>query len=99
MPKGYWIAHVEITNDPDGNYINYVNGAKPAFEQYGANFLARGGAFTEAEGPMGRSRHVVIEFPSYQAALDCYNSDTYQEARKHREPLSTATITLIEGIE
>ena len=98
MPKGYWIAHVEV-NDPDGTYMNYVNGAKPAFEQYGARFLARGGAYTEVEGAQGRSRHVVIEFPSYQAALDCYNSDTYQAAREHREPVSAASITLIEGLE
>ncbi|MEM9060951.1 MAG: DUF1330 domain-containing protein [Pseudomonadota bacterium] len=97
MPKGYWIAHVEV-DDPD-TYVNYVNGAKAAFEQYGARFLARGGQYTEVEGAQGRSRHVVIEFASYQDALDCYNSDTYQAARAHREPVSTATITLIEGME
>ena len=96
MPKGYWIAHVEV-DDPD-TYVNYVEGAKPALAEFGARFLARGGQFAEVEGALGRSRHVVIEFPSYQAALDCYHSDTYQAARAHRTPVSTATITLIEGI-
>ena len=96
MPKGYWIAHVEVS-DPD-QYVHYVEGAKAAFEKYHAKFLARGGAHTEIEGPMGRSRHVVIEFSSYQDALDCYNSPEYQAAKEHRLPAGTATITLIEGL-
>lgn len=96
MPKGYWIAHVEVT-DPD-QYGHYVEGAKAAFTQYGARLLARGGAHDEVEGAQGRSRHVVIEFPSYQAALDCYNSPEYQAAKAHRLPAGTATIVLTEGM-
>ena len=96
MPKGYWIAHVEVS-DPD-QYVHYVNGAKAAFEKYGATFLARGGTNQEVEGALGRSRHVVIEFPSYQAAHDCFHSAEYQAAREHRLPAGTASITLIEGL-
>lgn len=96
MPKGYWIAHVEVS-DPD-QYVHYVNGAKAAFEKYGATFLARGGTNEEVEGALGRSRHVVIEFPSYQAAHDCFHSAEYQAAREHRLPAGTASITLIEGL-
>ena len=96
MPKGYWIAHVEVT-DPD-QYVHYVDGAKAAFEKYDATFLARGGENTEVEGPLGRSRHVVIEFPSYQQALDCYNSPEYQAAKAHRLPAGIASVTLIEGL-
>ena len=97
MAKGYWIAHVEVS-DPD-QYVHYVEGAKPAFERFGARFLARGGKNEEVEGAMGRSRHVVIEFSSYQDALDCFNSPEYQAAREHRLPAGTATITLVEGAE
>lgn len=96
MPKGYWIAHVEVT-DPD-QYVHYVDGAKAAFEKYGAVFLARGGENVEVEGAIGRSRHVVIEFPSYQAAQDCYNSPEYQAAKAHRLPAGVASITLMEGL-
>ena len=97
MPKGYWIAHVEVS-DPD-QYVHYVEGAKPAFDRYRAKFLARGGKNEEVEGAMGRSRHVVIEFPSYQDAFDCYHSEEYQAARAHRLPAGTATITLVEGAD
>jgi uncharacterized protein (DUF1330 family) len=95
MPKGYWIAHVHVT-DPE-EYRKYVEGARIAFETHGARFLARGGQYTELEGPQGRERHVVIEFPSYQAALDCYHSDAYQSARAFRAEAGVATLTIVEG--
>lgn len=71
MAKGYWIAHVDVRDNE--RYKDYVATAKPAFERFGANFLARGGALTELEGK-ARGRNVVIEFPSVQHAIDCYNS-------------------------
>ena len=95
MPKTYWIAHVHVT-DPE-TYKLYVDGARPAFEKHGASFLARGGKYAELEGGQGRERNVVIEFPSYQAALDCYNSPEYQEAMKHRHKAGVATLTIVEG--
>lgn len=95
MPKGYWIAHVHVT-DPE-EYKKYVEGARTAFEKHGARFLARGGQNQEVEGALGRERHVVIEFPSLQAALDCYHSDDYQAARRFRAEAGTATIVLVEG--
>lgn len=95
MPKGYWIAHVHVT-DPE-EYRKYVEGARAAFEKHGAHFLARGGAHREVEGALGRERHVVIEFPSFQAALDCYESEDYQAARRFRAEAGIATIVLVEG--
>ena len=75
MAKAYWIAHVTVT-DPD-QYKHYASDAPVAFKKYGATFLARGGAFEQVEGK-GRPRNVVIEFPSLQAARDCYHSAEYQ---------------------
>jgi uncharacterized protein (DUF1330 family) len=95
MAKGYWIAHVDVR---DGErYKDYVATAKPAFERYGANFLARGGAFDALEGK-GRSRNVVIEFPSLQAARDCYNSPEYQAAKAIRNTVADGELILVEGI-
>ena len=78
MPKGYWIARVDV-NDAE-RYKDYVSTAKPAFERYGAKFLARGGEARPREG-QSRTRNVVIEFPSVQHALDCYASEEYQAAK------------------
>ena len=95
MPKGYWIARVDV-HVPE-RYGEYVALAKPAFERYGANFLARGGQFVELEGP-ARARNVVIEFPSLQHAVDCYNSPEYQEAAKIRQQIATAEMVVVEGV-
>jgi uncharacterized protein (DUF1330 family) len=48
---------------------------------------------------MSRARNVVIEFPSYQAALDCWKSPEYQQAIKLRLPVSTLDLVIIEGYE
>jgi uncharacterized protein (DUF1330 family) len=95
MPKGYWIAHVHVTDAEE--YKKYVEGARSAFEKYGARFLARGGRHHEVEGALGRERHVVIEFESLEAALDCYNSPEYQNARNFRAESGIATLVLVEG--
>jgi uncharacterized protein (DUF1330 family) len=95
MPKGYWIARMDV-KDPE-RYKDYVATAKPAFEKYGANFLARGGSYHVLEGP-GRGRNVVIEFPSLQAALDCYNSPEYQAAKAIRVTVADGEMLLVEGV-
>jgi uncharacterized protein (DUF1330 family) len=94
MAKGYWIAHVDVRDAE--RYKDYVATAKPAFEKYGANFLARGGAYHILEG-QGRGRNVVIEFPSVQAALDCYNSPEYQAAKAIRITVADGEILVVEG--
>ncbi len=95
MAKGYWIARVDVRDAE--RYKDYVSTAKPAFERFGANFLARGGAFTELEGK-ARARNVVIEFPSVQHAIDCYNSEEYQAAAKIRQEVADAEMVIVEGI-
>lgn len=95
MPKGYWIARVDVRDSE--RYKDYVTTAKPAFERFGANFLARGGAVTELEGK-ARARNVIIEFPSVQHAIDCYNSPEYQAAAKIRQEVADAEMMIVEGI-
>lgn len=96
MPKGYWIAHVTVNNSDE--YPKYVAAAKPAFEKYGAKFLARGGRHEAVEGP-GRSRHVVIEFDSFEKAVECYRSPEYQVAVAIRQSCADGEILVVEGVE
>ena len=46
-----------------------------------------------------RSRHVVIEFESYDKALACYRSPEYQAALKLRLDVSTGDAVVIEGYD
>jgi uncharacterized protein (DUF1330 family) len=96
MPKGYWIVQVDI--DDLEKYKDYVAANAQPFKNYGATFLVRGGRFENAEGN-SRARHVVLEFPDYQSALDCWHSPEYQYAISLRQPVSTLDLVIIEGYE
>lgn len=85
MPKGYWIARVDV-HDPEG-YKAYLAANAAALKKYGGRFLVRGGRFECPEGAH-RDRNVVLEFPSYEAARDCWHSLEYQAAIPHRTPFS-----------
>ena len=94
MTKGYWVAFADVT-DPEG-YKAYVAENAAAFRKYGARFLTRGGAAERPEG-QPRSRIVVIEFPSYQAAVDCYHSPEYAKAMALRKGKSVMDLAITEG--
>ncbi|MGB6117584.1 MAG: DUF1330 domain-containing protein [Mesorhizobium sp.] len=96
MAKGYWIARVDV-RDPE-RYKDYVSTAKPAFERFGAKFLARGGAHFEMEGA-SRARNVVIEFESADVARACYNSPEYQAAAAIRQTCADAELVIVEGAD
>ena len=96
MAKGYWIGRVDVNNDE--GYKPYAAANPAIFKKFGGRFIVRGGKFEAPEGN-ARKRNVVIEFPSYQAALDCYNSPEYQANIKVRQPHSNADIIVIEGYD
>ena len=96
MAKGYWIAHV-IVKDPE-RYKRYTAANAVAFAKYDARFLARGGKHETLLGP-DKERHVVIEFPSFQAALDCYNSPEYQFAIEERGDAGDVDLVVVEGYD
>ena len=95
MAKAYWIARVTVS-DPD-QYKHYAEATPAAFTKYGARILARGGRYNQLEGD-GRPRNVVIEFPSYDDAVACYNSPEYQAAKQKRKGAGTAEIVIVEGV-
>ena len=96
MAKGYWIGRVDV-HDTE-SYKDYVASNGLAFAKFGGRFVVRGGAF---ENPVGtsRSRNVVIEFPSYQAARDCWASEEYQAARAKQKGGAEMDLLIIEGYD
>ena len=96
MAKGYWIGRVDVNNDE--GYKPYAAANPAIFKKFGGRFVVRGGKFEAPEGS-ARKRNVVIEFPSYQAALDCYNSPEYQANIKVRQSAAEADIIVIEGYD
>lgn len=94
MAKGYWVAFADIS-DPEG-YKAYIAENAKAFRKYGGRFLVRGGAYEAPEGKP-RSRTVVIEFPSYAAAVECYRSPEYAKAVALRRGKSVMDLSIVEG--
>ena len=78
-------------------YKPYAVRNNEIFPRYEGRFLVRGGKSEILEGE-GHPRHVVVEFPSYEAALACYNDPEYQENMKIRQANSAGTIMVVEGV-
>jgi uncharacterized protein (DUF1330 family) len=96
MSKGYWFVSIDVT-DMEA-YKAYQAANAVAFRKYGAKFLIRGGRSEPVEGKL-RSRIALIEFPSFQAALDCYRSPEYAAAKELRAAISTGDIVVVEGYD
>ena len=97
MAKGYWMGHVDV-HDPEA-YKKYLEEAAPAYREFGAKFLVRAGNFEPVEADGLGARHVVIEFDSLAKAKACYDSPTYQSARRHRLAASKGKLVIVEGVE
>ena len=96
MPKGYWIAHVDV-RDPE-IYQQYVQANAVAFAKYGARFLTRGGKHVVASGK-APARNVVIEFRDYETALACHNTPEYRVAAKLRDAGAAVDLVIVEGYD
>ena len=96
MPKGYIIAHITV-RDPEA-YKEYVVRDTPILEGLGGRFIIRGGQSEAVEGTL-HDRHVVIEFPSYEAALKAYHDPEYQEVADIRRRTADSSIVVVEGHE
>ena len=91
----YLIARITVT-DVD-QYKNYMAVSPGCIARYGGKFIVRGGEKITMEGPEETNRVVIVEFPDYQTAQDCYNSPEYQAAIKLRENAATAQFVIVDG--
>lgn len=82
MPA-YWIARSKIL-DPV-TYKKYTDRIPGILKQYGGKVLARGGKYRIMEGPETFHRFVVIEFPTMEQAVACFESPEYTEAASFRK--------------
>lgn len=95
MPKGYVIAHAVVTDAE--KWGQYVAKSKIALDKFGGTPIVRGGKCQIMEGN-GAQRNVVLEFPSYEAALGYATSPEYAEAKALRLGAGTIDITIVEGV-
>ena len=81
MPA-YWVARARVTDQ--ALYKQYTDRVPDIISRHGGRVLARGGRYQIMEGPEDFHRFVVIEFPSFEQGVACFQSPEYQEAAGFR---------------
>ena len=93
----YLVVDTDLTH-PE-RYEDYKRQAKPLAEQYGGEYLVRGGAISLQENDVWTpTRMVVVRFPSMDQARAFYDSPEYQEILKISRASARRTVVLVEGL-
>ena len=93
--SGYAIFNINVKN-PE-NYKEYVEKVKPTAEKYDGEYIVRGGDNTVVEGSWQHPRTVVIKFPTYEKALEWYNSEVYKPIKQIRLDNAESNGMIIKG--
>ena len=96
MSAGYVIAQLKVTNSE--NYKEYVNKVTEIVKKFDGEYLVRNGEYQSVEGEIKFPRLVVIKFPTYEKALEWYNSDEYKAIKKIRLENSEGSNIIVKGI-
>ena len=93
--SGFAIFNIDIKRPKE--YKEYVEKVKPIAERYGGEYIVRGGESTIVEGSWAYPRTVVIKFPSYEKALEWYNSEEYKPIKQIRLDNAETNGIIIKG--
>lgn len=94
MP-GYILLNADVTDQ--AGYEEFKRLAEVLIPKFGGRYLARGGKVETVEGEW-LPRIVLLEFPSFDEAMDFYNSEGYKEAQDIRLRTSISRVAIFEGV-
>ncbi len=94
--KGYVIFLEDVFDAAE--FERYKQMSPHSIRQYGGKFIIRGSDIEMLEGTFNKSRVVVLEFPSVQAARDWHASDDYADAKDLRLKISKCDAILVAGV-
>ena len=93
--KGYVVCVWEKINSEE-KLQEYAIKAKIAADKYSGIFIIRGGKNRTNEG-ISSPRVVVVEFPDYKTAVDCYDSEEYMKAHSILKNHAIRHHQIVEG--
>ena len=97
MKPGYVIVDTKI-HDPE-TYEKYKALVVPVAAEYGAEYLARGGAMMVDQDELwSPTRLVLLKFPSMAKAVEFMGSEDYAPIKAIRMGASQATAVIFEGV-
>jgi uncharacterized protein (DUF1330 family) len=91
----YLMGEIDVKNP--AAYDDYRKQVLATVQKYGGRFLVRGGRAEALEGAPAAKRLVLLEFPSYEKALEWYRSADYAPLIKLRQSASQGRLLLLEG--
>ena len=94
--SGYLIAQLNMTDKE--SFKLYAETVPETVKNFGGKYLVRAGEFKSMQGKWDFTRNVIIEFPTYEKALEWYNSDLYKPLKELRQKGSEGNIIIIKGI-
>ena len=97
MAKGYLVVCYREIRDPV-RLKKYAELAPRAMLPQGANILVRDGRVEAFEDGL-KERTVLVEFPSYEAALAAYKSSEYQAAVAALGDGAVRDFRIVEGVD
>jgi len=93
----YYVNSYNI-DDPE-TFAKYPPLATAIINKYGGKVLAADTEAISIEGK-GKMMNAIVQFPSQEAALNCYNDPEYKEVRKIRiNTTSEGTMILAKGLD
>jgi uncharacterized protein (DUF1330 family) len=93
---GYWIVRGEAIKD-QAAFDEYGKAWGPIAKRFGARVLVGGKRHQVREGA-DCARVVVVEFPSYEQAIACYDDPEYRKAILAAHRAYTRDLVIVEGI-
>jgi uncharacterized protein (DUF1330 family) len=95
MKKGYWIS-LYFKIESLENLKKYAETVTPIIKGFGGIPLVRGGDHKTYDGD-DFIRTVVWEFPSYEKAIECHNSEKYQAGWNLAKNTTKRHMQVVEG--
>lgn len=93
--SGYWVVRGGAIKD-ELALKKYGELWAPIAQQYGAEIIAGKGSIDTREGA-NYPRQLVIRFPSFQDAVDCYEDADYQKAMAVANRAYDRELAILEG--
>lgn len=90
---GMWIVHIEVKDEEE--YAEYLKGSTETVAAHDGEYIARGGRYRQMEG-REYPRNVLVRFPTYERAVEAYQSDQYQAIVGIAKDASERMFTIIE---
>ena len=93
--KGYWVALYKKI-DSTKNLKDYSTKVTSIIKSFGGKPLVRGGEYKCLEGD-NFPRTVIWEFPTFEKAIQCHDSQEYQEGWALAKDSTERNLQIIKG--